>query len=781
MVTAVHIMQSSALTTHTETSATTAPVREHACLFTHDLRRKQKRWQDGRLKYHTFNRRVMVYDERGNFVGDTHWREDYDLADGDDLELERGGIIIQVGECVGSRDQDLSELVDKRVQEKAQRQAAAAGRRPPVTTVTTLHVVKPQPQPRKHLHEIIGTPSGHHGRAVLPQESPYEERQQRLPPPQSDGRRPAKRQRREISPPSKSGYAQNLFGATLTLSGRPLSQVPVYNRSLKQTPLQAYDTQLSTKPFARLHSSKRSGPPPYTSSDTLDEASKLPSSQELPPRLLVGQEKQIIGRHSELESQSTNRNSRKSRGNDENTEHSDLMLYRLDEPPSLGGSKKPRDKNKKKLGNNSDHTQGRKHRDLNVIDLTEDQAETPEQIAHDKPRTELKIKPRKKRGLLMISERDTISGFSSKPKSTKTRPEDHSFPLSPKAQLINVPTDRRGEKFPKETEKSTSRGTKVGGENDDRERGDHIIHPSPRIANADIDAEDEAIGRTQCVSRLNSMSRKGSNLRATVERDDTHTETSAVGTRRSLRPRKPPSNEDAVFSTGATEDRGRLYSAEREEDSAEVDEPPAPRLAKLGRKSIKSKEVIGFIFDDELDSTVSVSVKQDSHTREEPPLDFQLNQDVGKQHEPDNEARNGLVTTETRLNMEPQSPRKSLLQGQKGGEQSFPDDEVEPTIRTKGPPIVTAITTKQPTLPIANPATRGKKAAKPSDAAGQMPICPLPAELIASSSLHQKPRKTNAHDNPNQGPASPLPGFSRANGGPWSREAHDLFDFKRPL
>ncbi|KAI0185905.1 hypothetical protein EV127DRAFT_347243, partial [Xylaria flabelliformis] len=212
-------MQSSTLTTltHPHSSATTAAVREHTCLFTHDLRRKQKRWQDGRLKYHTFNRRVMVYDERGNFVGDAHWREDYDLADGDDLELERGGIIVQVGECVGSRDQDLSELVDKRAQEKAERQAAAAARRPPATPVASLHMVRPQPLLQKHLHDVIGTPSGHHGRAVVPRESPYEERQQRQTPLQGDTR-PAKRQRREIPPLSKSGYAQNLFGATLTLS-----------------------------------------------------------------------------------------------------------------------------------------------------------------------------------------------------------------------------------------------------------------------------------------------------------------------------------------------------------------------------------------------------------------------------------------------------------------------------------------------------------------------------------------------------------------------------------
>ncbi|PHH73243.1 hypothetical protein CDD80_3934 [Ophiocordyceps camponoti-rufipedis] len=78
---------------------TSAPVLDYRCLFTHDLRRKQKRWQDGRLKYHTFNRRVMVYDDGGNLVGDAHAREG-PLAEGDEMELENGAAaVVQVGEC----------------------------------------------------------------------------------------------------------------------------------------------------------------------------------------------------------------------------------------------------------------------------------------------------------------------------------------------------------------------------------------------------------------------------------------------------------------------------------------------------------------------------------------------------------------------------------------------------------------------------------------------------------------------------------------------------------
>src|SRR6187402_2584144 len=90
-------------------SQNTAPVLEFRCLYTQDIRRKQKRWQDGRLKFHTFNKRVMVFDERSNFVGDTHWRRDSEFDAGEELELERGGILVEVGECAGRRDQDLFE------------------------------------------------------------------------------------------------------------------------------------------------------------------------------------------------------------------------------------------------------------------------------------------------------------------------------------------------------------------------------------------------------------------------------------------------------------------------------------------------------------------------------------------------------------------------------------------------------------------------------------------------------------------------------------------------
>lgn len=260
-------------------SPSTALVLEFVCLFTHDLKRKQKRWQDGRIKYHTFNKRVMVYDDRGNFVGDMHWRRDWDFDEGEEVELERGGVIVQVAECVGRQDQNLSEIVDKRVREKEERQAKIAAR---PSILRGLAVRTPMPQPRlpptpqdnpqtrhRPLQQVIGTPSGHYGRAVVPTESPFEQRQ-RVNDTDSPGGetdpRPSKRRRYDTTPPSKQGYARSLFGAPLTLSAAPLSSAPIrrpappQSRPWTETPLPPNHQQ--------TNSTAPTSPPEFTSRAT---------------------------------------------------------------------------------------------------------------------------------------------------------------------------------------------------------------------------------------------------------------------------------------------------------------------------------------------------------------------------------------------------------------------------------------------------------------------------------------------------------------------------------
>ncbi|KAK3372049.1 hypothetical protein B0H63DRAFT_483734 [Podospora didyma] len=218
-------------------AGSTAPVLEFQCLFTHDLRRKQKRWQDGRLKYHMFNKRVMAYDDRGNFVGDMHWRRDWDFDEGEEVELERGGVIVQVAECVGRHEQDLSELLDKPAREKEERQAAKAAARPAAPlSMHPLHTPAPRPRPpmnqdhfqtrHRPLLQVLGTPASPYGRAAVPADSPFEQRQKASETPGGDpGSQPSKR-RKYNDAPSKMGYAQSLFGTPLVLSGAPMSSAP---------------------------------------------------------------------------------------------------------------------------------------------------------------------------------------------------------------------------------------------------------------------------------------------------------------------------------------------------------------------------------------------------------------------------------------------------------------------------------------------------------------------------------------------------------------------------
>ncbi|CEJ89522.1 hypothetical protein VHEMI05363 [[Torrubiella] hemipterigena] len=214
---------------------TTSIVYEFTCLFTHDLRKKQKRWQDGKLKYHAFNKRVMVYDERGHFVGDSHWNGDADLMDGDEVELDRGSAIVQVAECIGEREQDLTEVLDKRAREVEKRRQIAASRAGRVGTASsnaipssaTSTVSRGPRQQHVPLSAMLQSP-GPIGRAAIPSESPFEIRRQGLlssvaPRKQACVAKPppSRKRKASASPPEKKGHAQNLFGVRLNLSAGP--------------------------------------------------------------------------------------------------------------------------------------------------------------------------------------------------------------------------------------------------------------------------------------------------------------------------------------------------------------------------------------------------------------------------------------------------------------------------------------------------------------------------------------------------------------------------------
>jgi hypothetical protein len=177
-------------------SQNTAPVIKFRCLFTHDVRRKAKRWQDGYLKFHTFNKRAMVYDDTGNFIGDHHWRDSNDIQDGDELELDKG-VLIQVSECMETTQADLSALFEKRKASQGSPQQEKSSAPPPPSSRTPL---PPRTGPPKSLNDLLGIKRPTTGRAI-PLQSPYEQRHSSPARPEinkQDGP-PAKRQRQQPS------------------------------------------------------------------------------------------------------------------------------------------------------------------------------------------------------------------------------------------------------------------------------------------------------------------------------------------------------------------------------------------------------------------------------------------------------------------------------------------------------------------------------------------------------------------------------------------------------
>ncbi|KAJ5182598.1 hypothetical protein N7492_000214 [Penicillium capsulatum] len=150
-------------------SPVTASVVKFRCLFTHDLRRKSKRWQDGYLRYHAFNKRVMVYDEQGNFIGDHHWRSGDEVQDGDELELDKG-VLIEVGERMSTTQTDLTNLFEKR--KSSQGSPSSNTHLSQAARTSTPVRSSGSSQPFRSLNDLLGIRKAPVGHLM----SPYEER-----------------------------------------------------------------------------------------------------------------------------------------------------------------------------------------------------------------------------------------------------------------------------------------------------------------------------------------------------------------------------------------------------------------------------------------------------------------------------------------------------------------------------------------------------------------------------------------------------------------------------
>jgi hypothetical protein len=146
-------------------SQATAPVLEFRCLFTRDAHKKAKKWHDGSLRYHTFNRRVMVYDETKNFMGDVHCREDDEVGEGTELTLD-SRVLVEVGEPLGQTQTDLNQVLHHR----------SSPERPSASTRGVRSVPAASQGKPRSLKEVLGASQGRLGRAQLPSQSPFERR-----------------------------------------------------------------------------------------------------------------------------------------------------------------------------------------------------------------------------------------------------------------------------------------------------------------------------------------------------------------------------------------------------------------------------------------------------------------------------------------------------------------------------------------------------------------------------------------------------------------------------
>lgn len=188
----------------------TAPVFEFRCLYTPDVRKKKKVWHDGSLRFHTFNRRVMVYDDSKNYIGDAHWRETGDLKDGEEIKLDKG-VMVEVGEQIGRTETDLAPII---LEKRRPETASSPTRIPPQSNTLS---VGPRPagcitQARpKSLAAVIGASQGTIGRARLPTRSPFEQRQDNIrQQPAMYGERPEKRPKTVLEKENVAHYPISL-------------------------------------------------------------------------------------------------------------------------------------------------------------------------------------------------------------------------------------------------------------------------------------------------------------------------------------------------------------------------------------------------------------------------------------------------------------------------------------------------------------------------------------------------------------------------------------------
>ncbi|CAG7962281.1 unnamed protein product [Penicillium nalgiovense] len=218
----------------------TASVAKFRCLYTHDLRRKSKRWHDGYLRYHKFNKRVMVYDDQGNFIGDHHWRSPDDVQDGDEMELDKG-VLIEVTENMGTTETDITTLYEKKKSSQGSPQSREPASQVPRTSASVSASVSAplrSSQSFRSLNDLLGIKRTSIGHLV----SPYEQRNPPQPVPSiQEPERAQKRQRTYMVNRSRAqGEVIDLTDSTGSPQGLSTSQMS--NQVTKEPPREGGDS-----------------------------------------------------------------------------------------------------------------------------------------------------------------------------------------------------------------------------------------------------------------------------------------------------------------------------------------------------------------------------------------------------------------------------------------------------------------------------------------------------------------------------------------------------------
>ncbi|CAP98832.1 Uncharacterized protein EN45_011720 [Penicillium chrysogenum] len=267
-----------------------ASVVKFRCLYTHDLRRKSKRWHDGYLRFHKFNKRVMVYDDQGNFIGDHHWRSPDDVQDGDEMELDKG-VLIEVTENMGTTETDITTIYEKKKSSQGSPQARDLVSQVPRTS-TSVSASAPllSSQSFRSLNDLLGikrTPVGH----LM---SPYEQRNPPQPTssPQEPERAPKRQRTASVMNHSRAqGEVVDLTDSTDSPQGPSMRQRS--NQVTKEPPRAGGDSaadvllpnceQRSARPLANK---SKDGPPhiqpPRPSVPSTDFLPAVTSKTEIP-------------------------------------------------------------------------------------------------------------------------------------------------------------------------------------------------------------------------------------------------------------------------------------------------------------------------------------------------------------------------------------------------------------------------------------------------------------------------------------------------------------------